>query len=159
MQHPQRTGAASSYAKKYAIGNLLLIDDTQDADATNTHGKSVDNSKPLLEANTKAFVKAAKFVKDGGKIEDIQKKYLQTSRSLLLEINNIWQQLGTIRIKDKRWCKYRTFTISINDETNQYGQNIAIWEEQTKEQREWLRSQECVGNGRVFWTEWTGQCS
>lgn len=39
MQMPQRTGAASSYAKKYALGNLLLIDDTKDPDALNQHGK------------------------------------------------------------------------------------------------------------------------
>ncbi|NQY56729.1 MAG: ERF family protein, partial [Ilumatobacteraceae bacterium] len=36
MQMPQRYGAASSYGKKYALGNLFLIDDTQDSDATNT---------------------------------------------------------------------------------------------------------------------------
>ena len=35
MQMPQRFGAASSYGKKYALGNLFLIDDTQDSDATN----------------------------------------------------------------------------------------------------------------------------
>ena len=39
MQVPQQYGSASSYAKKYALGNLLLIDDTQDSDATNQHGK------------------------------------------------------------------------------------------------------------------------
>ena len=37
MQVPQQYGSASSYAKKYALGNLLLIDDTQDSDATNQH--------------------------------------------------------------------------------------------------------------------------
>ena len=41
MQMPQRFGAASSYGKKYALGNLFLIDDTQDSDATNTHGKKI----------------------------------------------------------------------------------------------------------------------
>ena len=40
MQVPQQFGSASSYGKKYALGNLLLIDDTQDSDATNSHGKS-----------------------------------------------------------------------------------------------------------------------
>jgi len=35
----QITGAASSYARKYALNGLFLIDDTQDADATNDHGK------------------------------------------------------------------------------------------------------------------------
>ena len=38
MQRPQQYGSASSYAKKYSLGNLLLIDDTQDSDASNTHG-------------------------------------------------------------------------------------------------------------------------
>ena len=40
MQTAQQFGAASTYAKKYALGNLFLIDDTEDADATNTHGKA-----------------------------------------------------------------------------------------------------------------------
>ena len=35
MAMPQKFGAASSYAKKYAYGNLLMIDDTADDDATN----------------------------------------------------------------------------------------------------------------------------
>lgn len=45
MQTPQSFGSASSYGKKYALGNLLLIDDTADADATNSHGKSEVPSK------------------------------------------------------------------------------------------------------------------
>ena len=39
MDGSQVTGAASSYARKYALNGLFLIDDTKDADATNTHGK------------------------------------------------------------------------------------------------------------------------
>jgi len=49
MQIPQTFGSASSYGKKYALGNLLLIDDTADSDATNTHGRSSSSaptSKP-----------------------------------------------------------------------------------------------------------------
>ena len=75
MQHPQRTGAASSYAKKYAIGNLFLLDDTKDSDATNTHDTSEVMKKPTLTANSQNFVKAAKYVRDGGSIDDIMKKY------------------------------------------------------------------------------------
>jgi hypothetical protein len=71
MATAQQYGSASSYGKKYALGNLLLIDDTADADATNTHGKG----KPALKANTDAFVKAVQFVKDGGSIEQIEAKY------------------------------------------------------------------------------------
>ncbi len=38
MDEAQITGAASSYARKYALNGLLCIDDTKDADATNTNG-------------------------------------------------------------------------------------------------------------------------
>lgn len=38
MDDSQITGTASSYARKYALNGLFLIDDTKDADATNTHG-------------------------------------------------------------------------------------------------------------------------
>lgn len=42
----QITGATSSYSRKYALGGLLCIDDTKDADATNTHGKDEQKSAP-----------------------------------------------------------------------------------------------------------------
>lgn len=40
MDEAQITGATSSYARKYALNGLLAIDDTKDADATNTHDKT-----------------------------------------------------------------------------------------------------------------------
>lgn len=46
MDAAQLTGATSSYARKYALNGLFLIDDTRDADATNTHGKE---DKPAPE--------------------------------------------------------------------------------------------------------------
>lgn len=39
MDESQITGATSSYARKYALNGLLLIDDNKDADATNDHDK------------------------------------------------------------------------------------------------------------------------
>lgn len=42
MQASQITGATSSYARKYVLGSLLLLDDCKDADAI--HGKE-DNNK------------------------------------------------------------------------------------------------------------------
>ena len=47
MQVPQQFGSASSYGKKYALGNLFLIDDTQDSDATNNHGKAPKEKNTL----------------------------------------------------------------------------------------------------------------
>ena len=72
MQMPQKFGSGSSYGKKYALGNLLLIDDTADSDATNNHDKTT--AKPKLEGQ--ALAKAKEFLKSGkGTIEDIKKKY------------------------------------------------------------------------------------
>ena len=68
MQMPQKFGSASSYGKKYALGNLFLIDDTQDAD----HGKA-EKAKPKLEGQ--ALTKAKAFLKAGGSLEDIKGKY------------------------------------------------------------------------------------
>ena len=45
MDEAQITGSASSYARKYALNGLLCIDDTKDADATNTHGKGEPSYK------------------------------------------------------------------------------------------------------------------
>lgn len=44
MDGSQITGAASSYARKYALNGLFLIDDTKDSDGTNTHGKDAPSS-------------------------------------------------------------------------------------------------------------------
>ena len=43
MDDSQITWSASSYARKYALNGLFLIDDTKDADATNDHGKKEDS--------------------------------------------------------------------------------------------------------------------
>jgi len=71
MQVPQQFGSASSYGKKYALGNLFLIDDTQDSDATNNHGKA----KPWLKKESDSFNKAVDYIKAGGKVEAIKNKY------------------------------------------------------------------------------------
>ena len=81
MQVPQQFGSASSYGKKYALGNLFLIDDTQDSDATNNHGKSTKQVKPTLSVKTQAFEKALEYVKSGGKIEAINQKYNVTTEA------------------------------------------------------------------------------
>ena len=76
MQVPQQFGSASSYAKKYALGNLLLIDDTQDADAVNKHDKSnTEEDKKWLNINTPEYNKSIDYLKNGGNIEAIEKKY------------------------------------------------------------------------------------
>jgi len=81
MQTAQQFGAASSYGKKYALGNLFLIDDTQDSDATNDHSKAVNKIKQAAKpAITKdQMAKAVEYVAAGGNVEAIESKYKLTN--------------------------------------------------------------------------------
>ena len=78
MQMPQKFGSASSYGKKYALGNLFLIDDTADSDAVNSHGGGAPTAKTkntLTSEKDPAFKKAQEYIKAGGKVEAIKAKY------------------------------------------------------------------------------------
>jgi hypothetical protein len=82
MDIAQSFGSSSSYARKYALNGLFLIDDTKDADATNTHGKTAiaqpkkaDVKKPMLKPNTPEFDKVKSYMNNGGDIEKVQLKY------------------------------------------------------------------------------------
>jgi hypothetical protein len=75
MQMPQKFGSASSYGKKYALGNLFLIDDTADSDAINLHGKAPVAKNTLTSEKDPAYPKAVEFIKKGGKLSAIKAKY------------------------------------------------------------------------------------
>ena len=45
------------------------------------------------------------------------------------------------------------FTASVSDTSNQFGQNVSFFAEQTKEQREAKVNKYYFGNGKVFWTD------
>ncbi len=83
MQTSQQFGAASTYGKKYALGNLLLIDDTEDSDATNSHS-SVPAVEKIKQAAKQTITvdqmsKAVEYVLAGGDIEAIKSKYKLTA--------------------------------------------------------------------------------
>ena len=82
IQKPQKYGAASSYGKKYALGNLFLIDDTQDADTTSGKTSVVDKikakAKPTITSDQMA--KALQYVSTGGSIDAIMSKYKLTEK-------------------------------------------------------------------------------
>jgi len=81
MQTAQQFGAASTYGKKYALGNLLLIDDTEDADSGAKPSGVVNKIKAAAKpAITPAqLAKAKEYVSAGGKIEAIESKYKLTN--------------------------------------------------------------------------------
>jgi hypothetical protein len=80
MDIAQSFGSSSSYARKYALNGLFLIDDTKDSDATNTHGKTATNAVnealAWLPDSGDKFNNAKSALKSGKvSIQDIRKKY------------------------------------------------------------------------------------
>lgn len=99
MDIAQSFGSSSSYARKYALGGgLLLLDDTKDADATNTHGKdaapnSVAPKKTLDNSQFEAFLKHFNSTNDDGVVYDMEwitNKYSLNPNQIkkLKEVNN-----------------------------------------------------------------------
>ena len=71
MDDSQITGSASSYARKYALNGLFAIDDTKDADATNTHGKGqTETHKAIAELDNRPAT-AAQIMRIKDTIENI----------------------------------------------------------------------------------------
>lgn len=82
----QITGAASSYARKYALNALFAIDDNKDPDATNTHEKTQSTEKAQKKPTTSAnkvsdtpqleeALKAIQGAKTKAELDDIYNKY------------------------------------------------------------------------------------
>jgi hypothetical protein len=96
MDLSQTFGAASSYARKYSLNGLFLIDDTKDADATNTHDSEAKNeqkqedTRPWL--NKADFDKAQEYLRNGGKLEVIKAKY-RISKEMMDNLNQVISKL------------------------------------------------------------------
>jgi hypothetical protein len=76
MDIAQSFGSSGSYARKYALNGLFLIDDTKDADSTNTHGKGAKSTeKSWLNKGTAEFKKVQTYLKGGGNISKVEEKY------------------------------------------------------------------------------------
>lgn len=74
MDGSQITGAASSYARKYALNGLFCIDDNKDSDTTNTEAKSKKSASVKAEAtHTNADLELAlQEMKEAKTVEDLQ---------------------------------------------------------------------------------------
>lgn len=92
MDDSQVSGAAESYAAKYALGKLFLIDDTKDADAMDNR-----NYKPTKahESNSQRLAKAKQFtVQYGGgneKLVDII-KWSNQGNEQATKFLDVWRQ-------------------------------------------------------------------
>ena len=58
-----------------------------------------------------------------------------------------------LKVVNTKGDKGVSITVSTNDDTNQWGQNVSSYVSQSKEQREAKKDKFYVGNGKVFWTD------
>lgn len=86
MDIAQSFGSSSSYARKYALNGMFLIDDTKDADATNTHGKGAPVTQaPVKQPLTPEIIDRMKTAVESGKAEDVRTalvKYAATEEQI-----------------------------------------------------------------------------
>lgn len=75
MDAAQITGAASSYARKYALNGLFCIDDTKDPDATNTHGQEAKPKTKKEQMYEDSVQDALDEIKQCNTVEDLKNTY------------------------------------------------------------------------------------
>lgn len=109
MDDSQITGATSSYARKYALNGLFCIDDTKDADATNTHEDTrtpSEKAKETREANKlrseeiaekgKAAIKWLKELKRDMTAEEKTRVEMLLNQMATKELREIGEELSAL---------------------------------------------------------------
>lgn len=77
---------------------------------------------------------------------------MSSLNSMYIKTKTLETLLNVLKKKKEKGIE---LTISINDDTNDYGQNLSAWVSQSKEQREEKRARFFIGNGKCFWTDGT----
>jgi hypothetical protein len=75
---------------------------------------------------------------------------MSSLNSLYLKLSTLKEMVDVLERKQENGIE---LTISINDTTNNYNQNVSAFVAQTKEQREAKTNKFYVGNGRTVWTD------
>lgn len=70
--------------------------------------------------------------------------------AILIQLSIDASKITKSKMKDG---KYVNVTVSVNDETNEWGKNVSIYEEQTKEERESKEKRNYLGSGKVVWSD------
>jgi hypothetical protein len=98
MDASQVTGATSSYARKYALNGMFLIDDTKDSDATNTHGNEPAQSHGRVPvggaAARDAIAEEESESESGLSIMDKAVAYLKAARNRTEAYDSVMKHYG-----------------------------------------------------------------
>lgn len=110
MDGSQVTGAASSYARKYALNGMFCIDDTKDSDATNDHGRGGGNPEVKRNPIGDALASAKKKPEVNPKYKTVWKSYVDHPQNEGLTQEQLKEGFNNLRIsligKDKKAHDY-----------------------------------------------------
>ena len=85
MSNAQASGSASSYARKYALGGLFLLDDTKDDDTNESHEEKTARAKEKS---------------DEKKLEDVGNSIIGEAK-----VKTLWVKCKTDSVNVKELCK------------------------------------------------------
>ena len=98
MDSSQITGTASSYARKYALNGLYLIDDTKDAD-TDEHRQQQDSVKPATKAQMTSLMKLAGNVAE---LYDLDIEVMKDKMGIFDDMSADDYGAALVRLKDAK---------------------------------------------------------
>lgn len=70
----------------------------------------------------------------------------------LVSVSINTKKIDKAKLIDGKKGKYLNLTISLNDSTDQYGNNVSVWQGQTEEERKAKSDKNYLGNGKVVWS-------
>lgn len=111
MDDSQITGTASSYARKYALNGLFLIDDTKDAD-TDAHKKQVDNTPDPYEEAVKKHQKTIISVQNNlaeGNMSAAAEAWFELAKDEQKSIWRAYTKGGCFTTNEQRIIKSKEF--------------------------------------------------
>jgi hypothetical protein len=126
MDDSQLTGGASSYARKYALNALLLIDDTKDADAENNNKNNIDSPAkkdpaPAQEPDRKKMIGDIRYWLL--KMADKDEKF---ASNLLKEYSAFKDFKGYSKTSQLEKCSDQQFNIIYHNVTKAYDKYLAV---------------------------------
>jgi hypothetical protein len=71
----------------------------------------------------------------------------------IVTVNVDLSKIPTDKIYEGKKGRYAELTVMINDETSEYGSNVSVSMNQTKEERDNKNPKTYVGNGKVLWND------
>ena len=76
--NPQQLGSAVSYARRYSISSMLNLNIDDDDDGNSASGNNVQQKKEELTPNHPAWLKAVKWLQEGGLYSEVEARFTIT---------------------------------------------------------------------------------